>query len=297
MIPFKRQLEHIMAQAYKRKEPSVMYNELFPINTEVGEGAESFTYRVYEDEGIAEFLSSYAKDEFPAVGTIGKEVTAPVRHIGAQYGFSEQDLRASKMAGSKISASHALAARRSHEIKKDQVAFFGDKERGVVGVLTQANIPESNTTNGAWDASGKTAEQILEDLNSMLEAMTDDTNGKEVPNRLVLPPKALSIMKNTKLADSDSTVYKFFTDNNPEIKVYSSHLLKGVTEVPSGTVSATNVALLYSYDPSALEYVIPMPFKQHPPQKEGLQYTVYTEERLGGMKIERPLSIHIMKGL
>ena len=94
-----RQLEHIYAKTYDVKYAELKARRFIPIDTSVDAGAEFFTYRQWDIFGMAKLIANYA-DDLPRVDTLAREFAAPIKSLGASYGFSIQDMSRAAMSGS-----------------------------------------------------------------------------------------------------------------------------------------------------------------------------------------------------
>ena len=95
---FNRQLEFIKAKTFDILFPELKARSVLPVDFSAGPGAESITYRQFDQAGIAKIIANYAQD-LPRADISGKEFTAKVRSLGASYGWTLQEIRAAKMAG------------------------------------------------------------------------------------------------------------------------------------------------------------------------------------------------------
>lgn len=140
-IFFARQLDYIKAKSYDKVYPEFTALNHFPITHEVPEGAESMTYYSYDKTGFAAIISNYASD-LPRADVKGNPTTVPVKSIGASYGYSVQEMRASRMAGKSLDVRKANAARYACDRTVNMIAFAGDPKHKMQGMLsTDNNIP------------------------------------------------------------------------------------------------------------------------------------------------------------
>ena len=100
-IFFARELDYIKAQSYDVEYPQMTALSMFPISSEVPEGAETFTYYSYDKIGLAKIINNYATD-LPRTDVKGKPTTGYVKSIGDSYGYSVQEMRASRMTGKSL---------------------------------------------------------------------------------------------------------------------------------------------------------------------------------------------------
>ena len=91
-----RELETILSRSYEVEYADIKYASLLPISSEVGPGADSFTYRVFDKQGSMKVIQDKAQD-LPRADVLRKEVTHPVRSLGASFAYTIQETRAAAM--------------------------------------------------------------------------------------------------------------------------------------------------------------------------------------------------------
>lgn len=184
---FARELDFVKSHAYDKQYPEFTALGLFPVSNEVDPGAESITYYAYDKTGIAKIISNYATD-LPRADVKGEPHTAQVKSVGASYGYSVQEMRASRMAGKNLDARKADAARYAIDYTLNRIAWAGDDETGLQGVLSSGNdvplyvIPAG--ASGKTDWNSKTAEEIMVDINGMQKYTARITKNVERPDTL-----------------------------------------------------------------------------------------------------------------
>lgn len=138
---FARELDHVKAQSYDVQYPELTALNLFPVTHEADAGAESVTYYTYDKSGMAKIIDNYSTD-LPRADVTGKPSTAQVRSLGTSYGYSVQEMRASRLAGKSLDARKGEAARYQNDSATNKLAWAGDASHGILGVLSSGqNIP------------------------------------------------------------------------------------------------------------------------------------------------------------
>ena len=294
-IFFKRQLEYIKAKTYDEVLADLKYAQLIPITSEVPQGATEMTWRSYKSYGFAKFISDYATD-FPRVELGGTENTVKIKDIGVSYAYTIKDIRRAAYANIDLSSRKALAARRAIEEKLNQVAWFGDTTAGIQPFIkypgtTQYTVPATGTgSTTTW--STKTPDQILVDLNGIMNAVVIPTFGKETVDTILLPITQMSLIKNTRMGTyNDTTIYEFFTRNNPGIN------LEVVREVAGAGTGGKDVFIAYKKDPDVIAFELPVAFEQLEMDKEGMEYVTPCMASVAGTICYRPAAVAWGEGL
>ncbi len=305
---FARELDYIKSKSYDKVYPEFTALKIFPISNEVNPGAETMTYYSYDKTGLAKIISNYATD-LPRADAKGKPTTAPIKSVGDSYGYSVQEMRASRMAGKSLDVRKAEAARYQIDYLLNKIAWAGDAETGLMGVLSSGNdiplyvIPANGNENGGQNSTKwehKTAKQILDDINGMQKSVARTTKNVERPDTLVLPADVYIDIATRQIDNTGYTVLKFVLENAPYLKNIESaaELQADAGDInPYGGEDGDNVALLFTNDADKLSIEHPLPFMQHPVQPKGLEIEVPCEARTGGAVIYYPLSALIAVGV
>lgn len=293
-IFFARELESVKAETYDIEYPELMGTQVIPVSSNAGSGAETITYHQYDKVGQFKIISNYSED-LPRADVSGKEFTSKVKGIGGSYGYSIQDIRAARHANKSLETMKAAAARQAYEQKVNDIAFYGDEEHGIVGLLTHPNIPTYTLPNDGVDENDnpstkfihKTPDQVLRDLNGMAKRPLVLTKNVEKPDTLLIDYDTYSdIATRPRSANSDTTILEYFLAKNPYVKN-----VMVVNEFEGAGTNGTNIIMMYKKDKRKITLEIPQPFEQLTVQQKGLTYEVPCHGRIGGVIIYYPLSL------
>lgn len=293
---FLRQLEYIKAKTYDTKYPELKARALIPMSFEAGAGANSITYRQFSITGIAKIIANYAQD-LPRVDVFGKEFVAMIRSLGDSYGWTVQEIRAAQMAGTPLEQRKANAARRGILSRENAIAWWGDADSGLGGMLNNPNITTvsipADGTGASKKWTDKTPTLILRDLNLMADTPTNVSKGIESADTMLLPLAQYQLIFNTPRSDTtDTSIGKWFLDNTPHIKN-----IEWLGELDVQTNGNDNYCVVYTRSPDKLTLEVPVDFEQFPVQERNLEFVVPCHERIGGVIIYYPLSIAIGGGI
>lgn len=301
---FARELDFVKSQSYDVEYPEFTALSLFPMSSEVDPGAETVTYYSYDKTGLAKIISNYATD-LPRADVKGKPTTAIVKSLGDSYGYSIQEMRASRMAGKSLDTRKAESARYQIDYLNNKIAWNGDAETGLKGVLSTDNdVPLYTVANGAKGTTSwadKTEDEILADITGMLKQMATVTKKVEKPDTLALSSDAYIEIQNKRIEGTATTVLKYIQDNIPDIKQIVSCPELDADSVETNPYAAASdgkaVALLFKNDSRKLSIENPLPFMQYPIQTQGLEVVVPCEARTAGAMIYYPMSLLIAVGV
>ena len=282
-----RQLEHIRAQTYDIKYAALLARRFIPVDNSVPSGAESHTYRSWNQFGAAKIITNFA-DDLPRIDVLATETTHALKSLGDSYGYSIQDLRASAMSGMQLDQHRAASARRAIELGIDAIAAVGDADAGLPGFTNNANVPLVVADNIPWSLA--TTLEILADLNKLCNSIPNTTLQVHSPDTLLLDPTSFNLIATTPLSSTnDTTILQSFMKNSPYIRnVDQWHRLT--------TAGAAGVNRLVAYErtPEVLQLVVSQEFEQFPPQAKNLDFVIPCHARCGGVDIRYPLAMAYM---
>lgn len=294
-IFFARQLEYVKSQAYDVKRAKLNALEVFPVSMEAGEGANTITYKQYDQVGMAKIIANYA-DDLPRADVFGKEFTSPIRGIGVSYGYSVQEIRAAQFSGQPLEARKMRSAQRSHEEKVNALAWAGDTVSGLPGFLSNANVPaytvpaDGSGSSKLW--STKTADLIIRDINGVINQVQTQSKGIHRANMCMMPLEQYAYISSTpRSTTTDTTILQFVIANNPGVT------FKPVIELDGAGAGPTDLIVAGEFMSENITLELPMSFKQYPPQQDGLEYVVPCESRFGGVIVYYPLAFAIGSGI
>jgi hypothetical protein len=292
---FARQLEYVKGKTYDIKRANLSALTLMPVSTEIPEGATTHTYRQFDSVGMAKVIANYAND-LPRADVVGKEFTSVIRSIGNSYGYNVQEIRSAQYAGVNLDARKATAATRAQQELINKLAFAGDADHGIPGLISNANVPEvtlaADGTGSSKAFSTKTADKIVRDINSLINKVITQSKGIHRATEVWLPIEQYALIATTQNSTaSDTTILSFLQSVHPGVTFKSVVELDG-----AGAGGADRMyALENSMDNWALE--IPMMIKQYAPQQQGMEFVVPCESRFAGVTVYYPLSMCFSDGL
>ena len=315
---FARELDYVKKQSYDVEYPELTALSLFPQTSEADPGADYITYYTYDRTGLAKIIDNYSTD-LPRADVVGKPSVARIKSLGASYGYSAQEMRASKLAGKSLDARKGDAARYQIDNLNNKIAWRGDAESGLMGVLSDGqNIPiyaiGAGATSNKTKWTEKTADEILDDINGMAKQVAKVTKNVERPDTLCVPADVYMHISTKRIPDTSTTVLAFIKEHAPYIKDVVSvaeldadstdtnpYSVSGVTYTAGGnsvtTTEGVGVAFLFKNDVKKLCLENPMPFYQYPIQVRNLETIIPCEARTAGVIVYYPLSALIAVGV
>lgn len=288
-----RELETILARTFEVEYADIKYSSLIPISSEVGQGADSFTYRVFDKQGSMKVIGDKAQD-LPRADVLRKEVTHPVRSLGASFAYTVQETRAAAMVlGMNLEQRRANAVRRAYEEKVQQIAYFGEAPSGMKGFFNNDQV-DKLVPDKWFDGVSTTTDEMLQLLNEAPTRLVQNSNMKEMPNTMLVPYNVYRIISTTPRSDnSDTTVMEFFLRTNPMIN--SIEPINELEASKSGGALSKDRIVVYDRSPDKLQLHIPQPLEFFPPVRTALEFTVAAHARIGGLALYYPKSAIVLE--
>lgn len=279
---------------------------LVPISTALPAGAESYTYKILTYLGTAAILANGA-DDIPMINAYAEERIGVIRTLADGYEYTINDFEAAQLNGMSIDAAMAVGAREALEQKFDLLAYTGDSNFNLLGLINYPNILSYTVLNDGNQNGGtnstrwrhKTAEQIFRDLREFAAYMPGQTNGVESMEVIVLPQEQYEIIAATPYPSSSAagtTILTFFLQTQ-------AARLNGVTAVipvpylAGKGASSTDVMMGYRRRDNKIRLHMPLDFDQQPVQQKNFTYRVPCRMKTGGIQVLKPRSLAKAEGI
>ena len=180
--------------------------------------------------------------------------------------------------------------------KINALAFSGDADYNLPGLLNNSNVPEvtlaADGTGASKTFASKTAALIVRDINSLINKVITQSKGIHRATEVWLPIEQYALIATTQnSAASDTTILSFLQSVNPGVT------FKQVVELDGAGAGGSDrmYAIENTMDNWALE--IPMMIRQYSPQQSGFEFVVPVESRFAGVTIYYPLALAFADGL
>lgn len=298
---FQRELEHVKIKTYDILKAPLRAFELIPVDSTAGAGAESITYQQYEETGMAKVIANYA-DDLPRADVVGREFVGKVKSVGNSYGYNIQEIRAAQTAGKPLTQRKSNAATRAQRETWNKIAFYGDAAHNLPGWLTNANIPTGTVaadgTGSATEMSTKTADQIIRDVSTMIDAVEEQTNGVHVANTVVMPIEQYNLLNRLRITDTNDTVMTFLKKAHPGVEFKRCNEFSAEQLAANGITAFTgDLMMAYERSPDNFTFEMPQGFEQFPVQQSGLEFEVPCHSRVAGVLVYYPLAFASRDGI
>lgn len=286
-----RQLEAVETRLYEKKLRELRYRQFIPITNVAGAGASTITYYLYTKVGMAKIIANPA-DDLPRSDVFAERQTMNVHNEGTSFGYSTRDLRQAVFAGVPLETFKADAARRGIHELENTLAWNGDSDHGIVGLLANPNIPTVQapvkvSTTRSWATS--TPDEIISDIGTLLvSGIRQATRGVHQPNVLLMPQAQYDIISLLpRSTASDITVLEWLTKPGNS---FGLSRIDWLFELEGAGTGGSDMALCYELDDEVLQMHIPMEMQMLPPQARDMEFIIPVEAEVAGVVVRYPLA-------
>lgn len=294
-----RELELIEARIYEYKLRELKFRRLFPVSNE-GQGAETIAYDIVRGAGVAKIIANGGED-LPRADTFVDRFYAVVRPVGIAFGYTTQELRNAAFANKPLEAQRGSAARRGMEEKLSDLAWNGDAEYNIVGLLDNPNIPQAQVAAPAtgsdrtWAGGDKTPLEIIADITTALSEIVSTTNQVHKANTVVVPVNQFEYLIRTPYSDKvPMSIMRYITD---PLNKFGIDLFEQAPELESTGPGSEDQMFVYERTDEVMQFRIPMELRAMPPEQRNLEFLINMESECAGMVVRYPLACSFSYGI
>lgn len=288
------QLLRINTEIDMQVYPSFDYSRLMFVNTDGDMWDLGSVFYSGDIAGAAQFLSGKGFD-MPFADISATQHLQANHLAGIGYEWSLQELQRAARLGRNLGNDKAMAARTVAEAFVYGIAMRGNTEKGLTGLVNDANVPAANVANDGtgpsrlWSA--KTPTLINRDVNEALNAPFNATLETQRANTLLLPTTRLQYLASTQMsAGSDTTILSFIKANNSyTLETGQPLTIIGTRELETAGDSGTARMMAYDNSRGVVQMHLPGPHEFLPAfQKSSMTWEVGGILNVGGVEFRRP---------
>lgn len=296
-INVENELLTVRSRLYEIRFPELKALRFVPAaDTRFDPGANHHTY---------DFVTHYAKvalhtgmSQRGPRAAVKKERATPIAFVSKtnSYGFSLQDMRAAAYSKFPLDFELAKAARKAHEMWRDDVLLIGDGTAtydGLYGLFKLTGtctytIPNGGALSPLWE--DKTPDEKVADMHGVCNEPITNSNGVENPDTLLMPLSAYLDASVTKMGDGDSrSVLDAFLAVRQKIRPGFTVDWSEKLETASGTSARRMVA--YEKNAELVARAESVEFEQLQPQVMAFETVTDCHHRSAGVFSPYPKSV------
>jgi len=288
-------LVKVETEAYKVDYEDITFHELFDVINLNDRTATSFAYYYLTESGKAQLSNSDGSIAW--VDSMIKMKQAPLHDGNVGYRYSMKELERVAKLGTSLDGIKVETAINASLSLAQEICFFGDESRDIVGFFNNPDIPTISPKAGANgnDWENKTPKEILADINYLFATAFTRTKQQEFKvnsktNRLMLPTAKFSYIATTPLSEvSDTTILEFIVNKSVYITCKEN-----VIPTPQ---MAENSIRIYQKDKKKVAFYWGHMVDFKAPQQDNLEFKVAGDFSIGGLALRKPMSVFEMEGI
>ena len=286
-----RALEYQHAKVFEVVHKMIKYRSIWDILNFNNPGYESHTYQVTDQVGEAKLIGSDVND-LPRCDISGRTVNAPIAISGCAYGVTRKEMAAASLTNFSVIQGKSRSCMRATEQLFDKVAFVGDEEAKLGGLLNNTDISISDVPNGAGgfpEWTTKTPDEITRDVIDMYNEVVEASDENFIPDTIAMPIAQYNYIKSLRMATgTDTTVLTFLLNNLDGLtRVIPANRLKGAG------AGGSDVMFAFDSDSSVSQYGLGFELAFLDPEFSGLSMIVNAWAGTAGLMVYQPLGYTI----
>lgn len=237
----------------------------------------------------------------PGISINGQKTILPLRPAAREVSYTSIELNRSQQTGQPIDTQKMNALNILYQMNIDQMVYVGDSIVGATGLLNNAGITSSLVANGVSGSSlwvNKTADEILNDVNSLLESIWAASAYAVMPDSLLLPPLQFSYIASQKVSSAGNvSILKFLKENSIALEENGRELrISSVKWLPG--IGATGLNRMVGYTNSEDRVRYPMvPVRRETAYYQGIRYSAPYLWALGELEFVYPETVQYADGI
>jgi hypothetical protein len=261
------------------------------------------------DVTIADELSSFTNSSFAAAGGtspngkawIGKDANAitgialdigktatPLTLWGMQIGWTIPELESAQKLGRPVDQQKFAGMQLKYQMDVDEMVYIGDTGLGLYGLVNSPSVSTSNVVSGVGGSPlwiNKTAQEILNDVNTLLNAAWAASGYAVCPSELRLPPVQYSRLVSTLVSSAGNiSVLEFLKINSLSNSINGRPLnIQPIKWLTGRGVSSSDRMMAYTNEEDRVRFPL-VPLQRTPLEYRDLRQLTTYFGRLGAVE-------------
>ena len=280
------------SEVYKIEYEGYQYSTCAPVVSD-GSGLQSVGYYERDKSGQASIIASGA-DDINNLNAKQKKNVMPVYHFAAKYGWDHFQLQEVIRSGIPLENDMAMDSRDAMELLLDDTFFDGNTQYNIPGLLSDANTVRFNQYEpGATAFNSMTPDDIIKKVSEQVMRPFKLSKRNRMANRYLCSVDFYTHISTTRCTDTNMTILQFLRANFPQLQFVQTDKMDRDAVLAGGSETGKTITLAYQADPRVLAYKVPVPFFQHPLERQALNYERIVTGDIAGVEIKNlsPFSI------
>lgn len=303
-------LRHVFPKIVETLYPDlpVAAGEVLPVDSSVDPADIVWEYYMVDSGAKMDWIDDDGSI-MPSAYVKASRKTGNMAEFGGGYEYTIFELERAAKAKIPLNTIKASAVKRAHDEFVQNKWLFGDMAKDMPGLLTHPNIPMSLAVDGAstsahWD--DKTGDELIADVIALIDTIPEQSLEQHHAVTVYMPFGMIRKLRSLFIGSTDSGTISYW---DRLLKLYSGDD-SGQGKVSFRGLNECQASRRPSPDPfpygGDLMFALPAPnadelafvrarnLTQRPPQEQDFKVKVVSHAKIGGVKVVRPLAVHIM---
>lgn len=247
-------------------------------------------------QGIAGSNKAWINKESSAIVGVSLDIgktLSPLELWAMQLSWTIPELASAQALGRPVDEQKFMGMNLKHQMDCDEQVYVGDSVLGMNGLLNHSLLTNTgNAVTGQWGTA--TPAQILADVNSLLNSVWAASAWAVIPDRLLVPTTAFSILTSTLISSAGNiSILEFLLRNNlassngQKLQIQPSKWLLGTNNNNTLGVAATDSMFAYVKDPIRVRWPY-VPLQRTPVEYRDIRQLTTYYGRLGAVEMVYP---------
>ena len=237
----------------------------------------------------------------PGISINGNRVVLPLRLAGREVSYTSVELERSQLTGQPIDVQKIDAMNTIYQMNVDQMVYVGSEDVGATGLINNPAVTASAVGTGVSGStlwSQKTADEILNDVNTLLESTWAAAGFAVCPSKLLLPPLQYSYISSQKVSSAGNvSILKFLKENSISLNINGKELeIVPVKWLTGAGVDSENRMVAYTNEENRVRYPM-VPIRRETAYYFGIRFTCPYIWALGQMEFVYPETVQYADGI
>jgi hypothetical protein len=237
----------------------------------------------------------------PGVSINGEKIVLPLRLLAREISFTSVELERSQLTGQPIDAQKTDALNVLYQMNTDQMVYIGASEVGATGLFNSSLVTAASVATGVGGLKtwvSKTPDEILQDVNTLLQASWSASAFAVCPSELRLPPAQFAYIASQKVSSAGNvSILKFLEENSISLKVNGKALnIQPVKWLTGRGVGPTDRMVCYTNEEDRVRFPM-VPIRRETAYYQGIRFIAPYLWAFGEVEIVYPETMRYADGI
>lgn len=237
----------------------------------------------------------------PGVSVNGQRVVTPLRLLAREISYTSVELDRSQLTGQPIDTQKIDAFNTLYQMNTDQMVYVGATEVSATGLVNSSKVTVDTVAAGISGSTlwvNKTADEILEDVNTELTNAWSASAFAVCPGKLLLPPAQFAYIASQKVSSAGNvSILKFLEDNSISLKINGVALdIQPVKWLTGAGVGPSDRMVVYTNSEDRVRFSM-VPVRRETAYYQGIRFTAPYLWAFGEVEFVYPETVRYADGI